>query len=154
MMMNKKYVVVLSEEERLKIFKTGDDKSTPKTIRKRCNVLLLSDASVGKPTTQEEIAARCGVSDICVYQTVKDYYLNGLAYVLRRREHKNPPRKPIATGEDEARIIALACGEPPNGFSRWTVRLLTQRIVELEIVPSIGRETVRSTLKKHNLSLT
>jgi hypothetical protein len=89
-----------------------------------------------------------------VYQTIKDYYQNGLEYVLRRRKHENPPRTPIVNGEDEARIIALACGEPPEGFSRWSVRLLTNRIVELQIVPSIGRETVRSTLKKHNLSLT
>jgi len=152
--MNKKYVVKLTEAERLLIFEMVDNKNTPKTIRKRCNVLLLTDTSVGKPIIQDEIALRCGVSDVCVYQTVKDYCLKGLEHVLRRREHENPPRKPIVTGEDEARIIALACGEPPEGFTRWTVRLLTSRIVELEIVPSIGRETVRATLKKRNLSLT
>jgi len=108
---------------------------------------------VGKPTTQEEIAARCGVSDVCVYQTIKDYSLNGLDHVLRRREHASPPRKPVVGGEDEARIVALSCGSPPEGYSRWTVKLLTARIVELQIVPSIGRETVRQVLKKHNLSL-
>ena len=150
--MKKKYIVNLSQSEREKVFETVDAEDTPKTIRKRCNILLLADATVGKPLTQEEIAARCGVSDICVYQTVKDYCCSGLGYVLRRRVHKEPPRKPVVTGEDEAKIIALACGEPPEGFSRWTVRLLTKRIVELEIVPSIGRETVRTTLKKHNLS--
>jgi len=150
----KKYIVELSESERLLIFETVDSKSTPKTVRKRCNVLLLADTSVGRPMIQDEIAARCGVSDVCVYQTVKDYCLKGLEYVLRRREHEEPPRKPIITGEDEARIIALACGEPPDGCARWSVRLLTNRIVELAIVPSIGRETVRTTLKKHNLSLT
>ena len=152
--MAKKYVVELSETERLLIFETVDCKDTPKTVRKRCNILLLADTSVGKPMTQEEIAARCGVSDVCVYQTIKGYCSEGLEYVLRRREHKNPPRKPIVTGEDEARIIALACGEPPDGRARWTVRLLTERIIEMAIVPSIGRETVRTTLKKHNLSLT
>ena len=152
--MDKKYVVELSESERLLIFETVDSKSTPKTVRKRCNVLLLADTSVGRPMIQDEIAARCGVSDVCVYQTVKDYCQKGLEYVLRRREHEEPPRKPIITGEDEARIIALACGEPPDGCARWSVRLLTNRIVELAIVPSIGRETVRTTLKKHNLSLT
>ena len=152
--MNKKYTVELTKDERLLIFETVDADNTPKTIRKRCNILLLADVSVGKPIIQEEIAIRCGVSDVCVYQTVKDYSINGLSYVLRRREHENPPRKPVVTGEDEARIIALACGEPPEGFARWTVRLLTQRIVELQIVPSIGRETVRTTLKKHSLSLT
>ena len=152
--MKKKHEVKLTKEERLLIFETVDSNDTPKTIRRRCNVLLLADISVGKPITQEEIAARCGVSDVCVYQTVKDYSQKGLEYVLRRREHSQPPRKPVVTGEDEARIIALACGEPPEGFTRWSVRLLTKRIVELSIVPSIGRETVRSTLKKHNLSLT
>ena len=150
--MNKKYTVALSKEERLLIFETADADNTPKTIRKRCNILLLADTSVGKPIVQEEMAIRCGVSDVCVYQTVKDYCIQGLSYVLRRREHENPPRKPVVTGEDEARIIALACGEPPEGFSRWTVRLLTQRIVELQIVPTIGRETVRTTLKKHSLN--
>jgi len=152
--MNKKYVVELTEEERLLIVETIDDQTTPKTIRKRCNVLLFADNSVGKPIIQGEIAARIGISDVCVYQTIKDYCLCGLDYAIRRRKHEHPPRKPIVTGEYEARIIALACGEPPDGFSRWSLRLLTKRIVELEIVPSIGRETVRSTLKKHNLSLT
>jgi len=152
--MNKKYVVKLTEEERLIIFKTADSKTMPKTIRRRCNVLLLADTSVGRSISQEEISVRCGISDVCVYQTVKDYCTRGIEYVLRRREHKNPPRKPVVTGENEARIIALSCGEPPEGFSRWTVRMLTSRIMELEIVPSIGRETVRSLLKKHNLSLT
>jgi len=151
--MNKKYIVTLTETERLSLFNTVDGSDTPKTIRKRCNILLLADTSVGKPIIQDEIASRCGVSDVCVYQTIKDYCVNGLDYVLRRREHETPPRKPIVNGEDEARIIALACGEPPEGFSRWSVRLLTSRIVELQIIPSIGRETVRSTLKKHNLSL-
>lgn len=152
--MSKKYSVSLSEQERLLIFETVDSKDAPKTVRRRCNVLLLADTMLGKPMSQEEIAARCGVSDVCVYQTVKDYCTNGLEYVLRRREHSQPPRKPVVAGEDEARIIALACGEPPEGFTRWTVRLLAKKIVELDIVPSIGRETVRTTLKKHNLSLT
>jgi len=152
--MNKKYTVELSKEERKQIFAVLDATETPKTIRKRCNVLLLADASAGKPIVQEEMAIRCGVSDVCVYQTIKDYCLSGLTHVLRRREHEKPPRTPIVCGEDEARIIALACGEPPEGFSRWSIRLLTERIIELKIVPSIGRETVRTTLKKHNLSLT
>ena len=152
--MKRKYIVSLSDAERKQLFKIVDAGDTPKTVRKRCNVLLLADTSVGKAPAQAEIAIRCGVSDVCVFQTIKDYCIKGLSYVLRRRIHKEPPRKPVVDGEAEARIIALACGEPPEGFSRWTVRLLTKRIVELEIVPSIGRETVRITLKKHNLSLT
>lgn len=150
--MKQKYRVSMEAAERKQVFSTADASDTSKTVRRRCNILLLADENTGKPISQEEIAARCGVSDVTVYQTVKDYHMNGIDYVLRRRTHEEPPRKPIVTGETEARIIALACGQPPEGFSRWTVRLLTQRVVELEIVPSIGRETVRMALKKHNLS--
>ena len=150
--MKRKYRVTLSPEERKLVFETVDGDGTSKTVRRRCNILLLADESAGKAISHEEIAVRCGVSDVTVYQTVKDYQIHGISHVLRRRTHKEPPRKPIVTGETEARLIALACGAPPEGFTRWTVRLLTQRVVELEIVPSIGRETVRTALKKHNLS--
>ncbi|MNP73577.1 hypothetical protein D3C76_1703110 [compost metagenome] len=58
------------------------------------------------------------------------------------------------TGELEARIIALACSEPPEGYARWTIRLLTRRVIELNIMESVGREMSRATLKKRNLILT
>ena len=113
--MNKKYHVRLSESERKTVQEEMGEGKTPKTIRKRCNILLQADETLGKPATQEEISKRCGVSDVTVYQTVKDYDTQGLAYVLRRREHEQPPRKRIVTGEKEARIVALACGEAPRG---------------------------------------
>ena len=151
--MNKKYHVRLSEQERAKVEEVQMQATTPKSIRKRCNVLLLADESVGKPPKQEEIAKRCGVSDVTVFQLVKEYALEGVDHCLRRREHKSPPNPPIVTGEKEARIIALACGTPPAGFSRWTVRLLTEKVIELSIMPAVSRETIRRTLKKRNLSL-
>lgn len=104
--------------------------------------------------TQEEIAARCGVSDVTVYHTVRDYCERGIEYALHFQKREKPPRPAIVTGEKEARIIALACGEPPAGFSRWTVRLLTEKVVELSIMPEVSRETIRRTLKKRNLNLT
>jgi len=152
--MNKKYRVEMKDEERKELFEKLDASNTCKTIRKRCNILLLSDEAKGKPMKQEEIAKRCGVSEVTVYQTVKDYQMCGLEYALRGKKHAEPPRKAIVTGEIEARIIAVACSEPPKGYSRWTIRLLREKVIEMEIVPSIGRETVRSTLKKRNLSLT
>jgi len=148
--MNKKYDVNLTEETRNKILGKSNSKETSSTVRKRCNILLLSDESAGKPPSQEEIGIRCGVSDVTVYQTVKDYATLGIEYVLRRRVHEKPPRQPTITGEAEARIIALACSEPPVGYSRWTVRLLTQRVIELQILETVGRETIRTTLKKLN----
>lgn len=150
--MNRKYYVKLTDEEKIKIRKILNDATTPKTIRNRCNILFMADESVGKPPIQEQIAVRCAVSDVTVYKTVKEYQMQGLSVCLRRRVHKTPPKPPIVTGEIEARIIALACSEPPKGYSRWSVRLLRDKVVELQIVDCIGRETIRTTLKKHNLN--
>jgi transposase len=150
--MNKKYVVSLMASERKRIQDMANAKTISTTIRKRANILLLADERAGKPMKQKEISVRCGVSGVTVFHTLKEYCTYGLDYTLKFKRTKatNPP---IVTGEAEARILALACGEPPQGFSRWTVRLLTERIVELEILEHVSRETVRGTLKKLNLSL-
>jgi len=150
--MNRKYVVELNPAERGRIQETANSKSVSNTIRKRANILLLSDKSAGKPMKQEEISIRCGVSDVTVYHTVSDYCTQGLEYTLKFKRTKatNPP---IVTGDIEARIVALACGQPPEGFCRWTVRLITQKVIELQILENVSRETIRGTLKKHNLSL-
>jgi len=151
--MKKKHRVKLSEEERCEVQVLSEGERTPKSIGRRCRVLLLADEMVGKPANHEEIAVRCGVSSATVYNVVRDYHTQGLSYALRRREHKEPPRKRIVTGEQEARIIALACGEVPDGHARWSIRLLQEKVVELEIMESVGRETIRMTLKKRNYSL-
>jgi transposase len=150
--MNKKYVLSLIPSERKRIQDTANDKTVSTTIRKRANILLLADESAGKPMKQKEISLRCGVSIVTVFHTLKDSCTHGLDYALKFKRTKatNPP---IITGETEARIIALACGEPPQGFQRWTIRLLTERIVELNILERVSRETVRILLKKHSLSL-
>ncbi|MDR0372566.1 MAG: helix-turn-helix domain-containing protein [Nitrososphaerota archaeon] len=152
--MNKKYTVNLTKDEHTTIFITLNEEKIPKTVRNRCHILLLADTQTGKSLTQNEIATKYQISDVCVYKTIKNYHQHGLQYTLRRRTHKTPPRKPIVNGEDEARIITLACSKPPQGYARWTLRLLTKNIVELQIMPSIGRETVRKTLKKHDINLT
>lgn len=151
--MNKKYRVKLSEEDRREVLAILEGDRTPKSIRKRCNVLLSADETAGRPANHEEISMRCGVSPATVYNVVRDYGTQGLTYALRRRVHKEPPRKRIVTGEQEARIVALACGEAPDGHARWSIRLLRDKVVELKIVESIGRETIRTTLKKRNFSL-
>lgn len=152
--MNKKYRVRLSEAERTQAAEILNGSETSARYRKRANVLLMADESVGKPMTQEGIAVRCGVSDVTVYHTIRDYCERGIEYTLHFQRREKPPRPAIITGEKEARIIALACGEPPKGFSRWTVRLLTEKVVELSIMPDVSRETIRRVLKKRSLSLT
>ena len=152
--MNKKYGVELSEAERKQVAEILNGNETTPRYRKRANVLLMADESAGKPMTQEEIAARCGVCDVTVYHTIRDYCERGLDYTLHFQKREKPPRPAIITGEREARIIALACGEAPKGFSRWTVRLLTEKVVELSIMPEVSRETIRRVLKKRSLGHT
>lgn len=150
--MNKKYTVKLTDDERIKTHAILNAPKTSTTIRKRASILLLADEISGKPPRQEEIARRCGVSDVTVYHTVKDYATEGADFALKfksRSESNNPVK---IKGEEEARLIALACSEPPAGFAKWTVRLLAKRAVELEIVESVCPETIRKSLKKHNLN--
>jgi len=75
----------------------------------------MADENVGTPPIQEEIAVRCGVSDVTVYKLVKEYATLGIETCLRRRTHKTPPNPPIVTGEKEARIIAIQC------YTIWAV---------------------------------
>lgn len=152
--MKKKYVINLSNEERTYAHDILDNKESAIGFRKRASVLIMLDESVGKAETYTQIAARCNVSEVTVWQTAKDYCEKGIKQTLNFQKPENPPRPAIVTGEKEARIIALACGDPPKGYSRWTVRLLTEKVVELSILPTASRETVRRTLKKLNLSLT
>jgi len=151
--MKTKYAIELTEVEREYAQKIVNDKITAETFKKRAQVILLLDKKVGEPETHEKIGKRVGVTRQAIHTMIKGYHEEGLHSVLKFKTPEKPNKKPKVTGELEARIIAVACGEPPEGFGRWTVRSLTNKI-ELDIVPGISRETVRRTLKKLNLSLT
>jgi len=153
-MKGKKYKVYLSAEERRKLEKlirTG--KHAAQTIM-RANVLLHLDENQRAVGSQDRIAEQCKVSTALIYKVSKQYVEEGLEAALERKKRETPPIQPIATGEVEARIIALACGEPPEGRTRWTLRLLEEKVVELEIVDSISDNTIGRLLKKRHLSLT
>jgi transposase len=152
--MRTKYAICLAKEERKYVQAILNSNHIAPTFKRRANILLMSDCSIGKPESQKTIAARCGVSDATVYQTVKKFCEKGVMETLSFKKRKNPTNPPIVTGEKEARLIALACGTPPEGYSRWTVRLLADKAVELNIFPRISRETVRTVLKKLRLNLT
>jgi transposase len=148
-----KYVIVLTNAERQYAQKVVNDKTTAPTFKKRAQIILALDTNVGKPATQAEIAQCVGVTAPTIFNTIKAFSKEGLEATLQFKTPMEPNKKPIATGEIEARIIATACGTPPEGFGRWTVRSLTNKI-ELDIAPGISRETVRQVLKKLNLSPT
>ena len=137
--MNQKYTVSLTEEERKTIHKLLNENMLSISLRKRANILLLSDQSVGTPMKQKEIALRCDVNVATVSRTVCDFSLHGLqqALTFKRTKATNPT---IVTGEIEANVIALACSQPPDGFSKWSVRLLTQKVIELQIFETVSRD--------------
>jgi len=81
--MVKKYIIKLTPQERQIILTTIDSNNTPKTIRKRCNILLLADTSTGKPLTQTQIMTHTNTSDVTIYHTIKNYCQNGLTHTLQ-----------------------------------------------------------------------
>ena len=88
----------------------------------------------------------------CRRQTVENVrkclVTEGFEAALNRKNREIPPRKKLLNGEQEAQLIALRLGSPPDGFGSWSLRLLAEQVVELEIVDSVSHETVRQTLKK------
>jgi hypothetical protein len=144
---SKKYVVRLTSSERQTLQQVvGKFKGTSQKVR-RAQVLLKSDAD-GPDWTDAEIADAFG----CRTQTVENIrqrlVTQGFEPALHGQRQSKPPRQKVLDGEQEAKVIALRLGAPPAGFSNWTLRLLAEQVVALEIVKSISHETVRQTLKK------
>ena len=150
----KKYAVRLTSEERKHLEEMTKRGKYHAAIVKRANILLRLDENHGPVERQSEIAEWLSVSVATIYKVSKQYVQEGLAATINRKERQTPPRQAIATGEIEARIIALACGKAPDGRSRWTLRLLEEKAVELQIVDAISDNTICRLLKKRHLSLT
>ncbi len=121
----------------------------------RARVLLMLDRT-GKTdhVRYKRVAEAVGISVKAVYNLRDDYLEKQdiLAY-LTRKKRETPPVPSKVTGELEAQIIALACSKPPEGHAKWTLRLLSSRVVELGYIESISYGTVRNVLKKRNISL-
>ena len=122
----------------------------------RAKIILALDTSGGRtPDRHEAIAERVGISRQAVNNIKRDYLAaNNTAVFLQRKKRETPPVPPKVTGEMEARIIALACGEAPKGYARWTLRLLAEKCVELRYSSTMSHMTISRLLKKTNLSLT
>ena len=145
--MNKKYIVRLTDGERA-ICEATIAKETGKSQKlRRATILLKADAD--GPAWGD---AKIGESDGCRTRTVENvrqaFVLEGFEGALVRKKRAASPTPKLLDGVGEAKLIAMRLGQPPAGFGRWTLRLLADRMVELEIVESIGPETVRQTLKK------
>jgi transposase len=145
--MNKKFVVRLSEEERetcrqvIKKLKGSSQKV------RRAQILLKANAD-GPGWIDSRIAEAFN----CRVQTIenirKRLVTEGFELALEGRRRQEPPTPPKLDGKAEAKLIALRLGKPPSGYGRWTLQLLADELVALEVVDSISHETVRKVLKK------
>lgn len=150
--MQKRYRVTLTEQERqdlTRLVSTG--KGAAKKLR-RARLLLLADEAEGRAGKSDpEIVDALGCGRATVERVRKQFVDEGLEHALQP-----PPRRRVyerrLDGKAEAHLVALACGAPPKGRARWTLRLLSDRMVELAYVEALSYETVRRTLKKTNLS--
>ncbi len=147
--MNKRYIVRLTDEERGELQKLVSTGKAPAYKIKHANILLAVDAD--GPNWTDERTAKAFSCHVNTVANVRQRFVEqGLEAALNRKKRERAPR--LVDGEVEARIIALRCSPPPPGHARWTLRLLAEKAVELEIVPSISHETVRQVLKKTNSS--
>lgn len=151
--MAEKYVVRLSIEERAKLQEIVRKGTTQAYRVKHANILLKADVDFDN-WNDSQIADAFGCHPNTAHMVRKRFVLEGVESALGRNPQKTPSRQQIFDGRSEARMIALSLSSPPEGHSGWTLRLLADKLVELEIVDSVSHETVRSTLKKMNSSLT
>jgi len=145
--MPKKYVVRLTDAERQTLGQiVAKFKGSSQKVR-RAQVLLKADAD-GPNWTDAKIAEAYG----CRTKTVEDIrerlVREGFELTLNGKPRPKPPSSKLLDGKQEAKVIAMRLGSPPPGFANWTLRLLAEKVVALEIVESISYETVRRTLKK------
>lgn len=150
----KKYVVTLTKDER-EILNNLVSKGKHQS-QKILNALILLDCDTGEfqvgRSTNEEIARVLNISMKKIDRVKKRFVEEGFDLALDKRKADRIYEKK-ADGEFEAHLIALSCSEPPEGFSRWSLRLLADKAVELSYIDSISHEAVRRLLKKTNSSL-
>ena len=145
--MTKKYIVRLSAEERAQLLVLISKGQTSAQKIKHANALLKVDAA-GADWSDEQAAEAFACAPRTVFSIRQRFVEQGLEAALLRKPRESPSRELLLDGELQARLVQIACSEPPPGQARWTLRLLGERLVELEIVESISPPTVMRALKK------
>jgi len=144
--MKKKYIVKLSSTERKQLKEIIAKGKAPAYKIKHANILLKADAA----WTDEKIAQafECNVN---TPRNVRQRFVElGFEAAVERKKQETPSREKILDGKGEAHLIAISCSQPPEGRARWTLHLLADKLIELQVVDSVSYETVRRTLKKMN----
>lgn len=146
-MPTKLYRVQLTENERIKLAALIKTRSEKSQIVRRAYVLMAADENGDKQWKDEQIRQVYGVSIRTIERLRERFVLEGLKKALEGKK-REVFREKIFTGEVEAKLVALRCSEPPRGYSRWTLQLLADKMIELEHVEHISDESVRQLLKK------
>ena len=145
----KKYVVKLSEDERQRLDELVHTGKRPAQQIMKARIVLKADAGeAGEGWSDSRIVEALETSLSTVYRTRQQLVEDGIEAVLSRKQRASPAIRRIFDGEAEARLIALACSEPPPGRARWSLRLLEEKVVELHIVERASDNTIGRTLKK------
>ena len=150
----KRYCVMLGHHQRetlIGLISSGIESSRKLT---RARILLKADTGeLGPAYADEAIKQALDVSLSTIQRTRKAFVLQGLTAALHPKKRQKASRPEKFDGEKEAHLIALVCSEAPAGFSRWTLRLLAEKMVELNHFSSVSHETIRRVLKKTHLDL-
>ena len=144
-----RYAVDLTDTERAELREIISKNKAKRSTIINAYILLKADRPCG--WTNEDIASAYEVSTKKVEQLKKRFVEEGFAAALYRKPVTNAHRRKI-TGDEEAHLIALCCSQAPEGHERWTLRMLADKMVELDIIASVSREAIRRTLKKMNLN--
>lgn len=150
--MKKKYIVKLDENEIFKLNQILTNGSLPAKHHKLAKILLTVNEADGRSVPDFKAQITTGVSDSTIARIRKNYAEGGLEKVFEKKFTPRPSRRKF-DGDKEAHLVALCCSKPPRGRSDWTIRLLADKVVELGIVDSVSKETIRETLKKTKLNL-
>jgi hypothetical protein len=145
--MEKKYVVRLTDAERETLWSIVRKLSGSSQKVRRAQVLLKADAD-GPNWTDKKIAEAFSCRTKTVENIRQRLVTRGFDIALNGKKRETPPRSKLFDGEQEAKVIALRLGAPPEGYANWSLRLLAEKVVELELVDSVSYETIRQTLKK------
>lgn len=152
----KEFTVSLTTGDRAKLKKVVASGHHPARMITRARVLLALDETQGPAPDRRVVAERLGTSQSTVYLVAKAFatHAGRVEEVIGRKKRATPPVEPKVTGEVEARVIALACSQPPPGRARWTLRLLERQVALTEGMPPMDHSTIGRVLKRGCLSLT
>ncbi len=149
----KKYIIKLSTDERATLKKLITSGRGPARMFTRARILLKGDQGQHGPAWDDaKISDAFDVTIQTVERVRKQLVEEGFDAVLSRRQYTQKKSRKKIDGDVEAHLIALSCSEPPEGYVRWTFRLLADKVVELGYVETISHEAIRQTLKKTNLN--